>query len=133
MNEVAKQYRKQAIEVEVKCREEMLKEFFKLNTQVIKRLDHLCKAGVDEDAWLRLEDAKVKEGLEECYETVNKFQVLKLKKGLINLKEGEQPENIISKFLSIKPGSWSYYINEFAEMNELECDITASNEYLTMN
>lgn len=130
MNENAKNYRNQAIEAEEKCRKELLKEFFNLKTKVIERLNHLYKAGVDEEAWIRLEDAKVKEGLEECYETVNKFQVLRLKKYLNNLKEGEQLEKVISDFLNIKPENWSYYINDFAELYELENDITVSNDAL---
>lgn len=131
MNESAKQHRKQAIEAEENCRNELLEEFFNLKRKVIERLEHLCKAGMDEDAWLRLEGTKVKEESEEYYyETVNKFQVLKLKKDLKQLKEGEQPENIVSNFLSIKHGSWKYNIKELVEMTELACDITASNDAL---
>lgn len=125
MNKTAKDYRDLAIEAEEMCRQEMLKEFFELNEKVIKRLKCLGNTGMDEEAWIRLEGVKVDEGMEECYETISKWEVLKLRKKLRNLKE----DNIVSEFSDIELKGWSS-INEFMKMNELWFEISESDDAL---
>ena len=108
------------------CRTEMLKEFFKLNEEVIKRLKCLSNTGIDEEAWIRLEGVKVDDDMKECYDTASKWEVLKLRKKLKNLKE----DNIVSEFSAIKRKGWPSYIDEFMKMNELWCEISESNDAL---
>ena len=97
MNEKAEECKKKAIEALENCLEELLKEFFRLKTRLIQRLDHFLKSGKDMKIGLRIEGVEVEES--ERYATiVDELFVCKFKKALEALKESQQEKNINSDF-----------------------------------
>ncbi len=134
MNEKAEECKKKAIEALENCLEELLKEFFRLKTRLIQRLDHFLKSGKDMKIGLRIEGVEVEES--ERYATiVDELFVCKFKKALEALKESQQEKNINSDFFCRERDivkyiviistdeTWIYSIKEFNEMLDVNDNI----------